>query len=78
MRAEATRELQKDKDSGKRSKQITDADVDSMCAMLHPDEYKAQEVRRREVKVMEESMAHLTEMWGSKCRSLQTMVGKQR
>jgi hypothetical protein len=78
MKHEASKTLQREKDQGLRSKQITDADVETMCAVIFPDEYKAQEVKRKKVKAVEESMANLTEMWISRCRSLNAMLSKSR
>jgi hypothetical protein len=78
IRQEATRELQRQKDQGSRNKTITDADVDSMCSLLHHDEYRAQEISRARVKAMVRSLEDLTEKWNSRCRSLQAMIGKLR
>lgn len=78
MRLEATRTLEREKDSGLRKKQITDGDVNAMCASLYPDEYRTQELRRAEVKAMEESLQHLSETWSGRCKTLQTILSKQR
>ena len=78
MRIEATKALQAEKQSGTRSKQITDADVETMCASLFPDEMRAQEVRRNKAHLTEKSLEHLVEVWSSKCRSLNALVGKGR
>lgn len=78
MRTEATRSLQYEKDKGLRSKQITDADVESRAAAMHPDQWRAQEVERVRVKSMVDSMGNLAEMWASRCKSLQVLLSKQR
>lgn len=78
MVSEATRDLQREKDSGVRSKQITDADVKSRVATMFPDEYKAQEERRRNVEFTVKSLERLAEIWMGKCRDLQALVGKLR
>ena len=78
MRRQATHALQREKEQGYRSKQITDADVTAMCATMWPDEWRAQEMKRATVKAMEESIANLDELANSRCRSLQTMLGKSR
>jgi hypothetical protein len=78
MRGRATRELQREKDEGHRSKAITDADVEAKMAALWPDEYKAATERGLRAKLMLKSMEHLAEAWGSRCRSLQTIHSKQR
>lgn len=77
-RKEATRRLQHEKNEKTRTKMITDADVESQIAIMFPDEWKAQEIRRTKMKAMVDSMQHLSEMWSSKCRSLQTMTSKLR
>ncbi len=77
-RKEATRRLQHEKNEKTRTKMITDADVESQIAIMFPDEWKAQELRRTKMKAMVDSMQHLSEMWSSKCRSLQTMASKLR
>jgi hypothetical protein len=78
MWSEANRVLQEEKKNGDRSKQITDADVKSMVASLHADEYKHQEVRRVRVKSMVDSCQNLCENWNQRCKSLNTMLGKER
>jgi len=78
MRIEAEKALQREKEQGYRSKQITDKDVESMVSTMFPDEYRVQEIRRLRAKQTEKSLDHLVEMWGSKCRSLNTLVGKGR
>lgn len=78
MRQEATKALQSEKAQGYRNKQITDADVDTMCASLFPDEWRVQEVKRNRAKLTEKSLEHLVEAWSSKCRSLNVLVGKGR
>lgn len=78
MRTEATRELQKEKDTGVRSKQITDADVTSKMAALYPDEFGATETKRTRLKAMVDHLEKFAELWASRCRSLQAMLGGVR
>jgi hypothetical protein len=78
MRHEATKALQREKEQGYRAKQITDADVASMCSHLFPDEWRAQESRRNRAHLAEKSLEHLVEVWASKCRSLNVLVGRGR
>lgn len=78
MWSEATRTLQKEKDDGLRSKQVTDADVKACAATLHPDEYVAQEVRKAKIKATVDSLENLSEQWNSRCRTLQAMLSKLR
>lgn len=74
----ANHDLQKEKNDGLRSKQITDADVKARIATLYPDEFQAQETRRAKIKATVESLEDLAEQWKSRCRTLQTMLGKLR
>lgn len=78
MRTEANRSLQEEKDKGQRNKAITDADVEARIATLYPDDYRTQELKRERVKAMVASMENLCELWMSRCRTLNTMLGKQR
>lgn len=78
MRGEATRALQREKESGSRNKTITEADVEAMCAVLHPDEWSAQQARRSRAAAMVKSLEHLCEVWNRRIQTLQTMFGKQR
>lgn len=78
MRLEATAVLQREKDQKLRNKMITDADVDAMCSSLYPEQWRAQEIKRRKVELMVKSMENLNECWMSRCRSLQAMLSKQR
>ncbi len=78
MRQQATTELQDEKEAGRRNKTITDADVVSRCALNWPDEFGAQEVKKKKVKAMEKSMEDLAAKWDSRCRSLATIATKLR
>ena len=78
MRSEATRSLQREKEQGLRSKMITDADVESRCATMFPDEYRAQELRRYDMHLMVDNLGNLVEEWNSRCKSLQVILSKQR
>lgn len=78
MHERSALDLQREKDSGQRSKQITDADIQARCALNWPDEYRAQELRQRYVKTAEESMANLYAVFELKCRNMATVVSKQR
>lgn len=77
-RGEALKDLEHDKKAGYRTKQITDADVEAQVAKAFPDEWRAQELRRVRARAMVDSLQNLAEIWASRCRSLQTMLSKQR
>ncbi len=78
MRAQATAQLQREKDQGARSKQITDADVGMMAAAMFQDEWTAQEGRRRKFEAMADSMKNLAECWMYRVKSIGVLHGKQR
>jgi len=78
MRTRAQEALQWEKDNGKRSKAITDADVESKMASLHPDEYESIRVERRRLELTAKRAEHEVENWSSRCRSLQTIASKLR
>lgn len=78
MIGDATRALQYDKEHGGRSKQITDADVQAKVSVLYPDEWRHQESKRRSVKLTVDSLSNLSDIWMSRCRTLQAMLAKLR
>ena len=78
MWSAATRDLQQEKVQGLRSKQVTDADVKARVATMFPDEYQAQEKRRRDLELTVKSLERLAEIWFNRCRDLQAMVGRLR
>lgn len=78
MVSQATHSLQSEKDAGTRSKQITDADVRARVATLFPDEWRAQERKRRDVELTVKSLERLAELWMGRTRDLQALVGKLR
>ena len=78
MWEEAQRSLQSEKDSGARSKQITDADVKARIAVLHPDQYKDQENRRRAVDFTVKALDRLADIWFKKLSNLEAHVAKLR
>jgi hypothetical protein len=70
----ATRELQREKDSGRRSKQITDADVKAMAAQMFADEWTAYESKTAKAKAMVDSLKDLADRWSGRCESLRAML----
>lgn len=78
MREQATRKLQAEKEAKIRNKMITDADVEGMAAILFPDEWREQQLTAEKVERTEKSMAHLAEMWASRCKSLNAMLSRSR
>lgn len=78
MEEEALRTLQHEKDQKSRAKMITDADVQTRVAILFPDEYRSQEIKRLKAKSMVDSMQNLADLWISRCKTLQVILSKQR
>lgn len=78
MWSEATRSIQKEKEDGIRRKAITNDDIKRRVATMFPDEYQAQEKKRRELKAAVESLERLAEIWVGKQRDAAALVGKNR
>lgn len=74
MRDSALSELHDEKADGKRTKQITDADVTSRVASKFPDEWTANEEALAKAALTEEHLKELCDSWRSKCASLRTML----
>ena len=74
MRSEATRELQREKTEGLRSKQITDADVVAKMAVLHPDEFRDRELFITRLDGMVEHLRKLADLATMRCTKTQTMI----
>jgi len=73
MRQQATATLQQEKDSGQRSKQITDADVESRIASIFADEWRQLELRRSKARLMVDHMQRLSDAWKERARDLRSM-----
>ena len=78
MRAEATAALQAEKDQGSRDKRLTEADVTAKIAEMYPDEFRDVEIRKKKFELAVEHAGAFSDLWSSKCRSLQTMLSKLR
>ncbi len=78
MWSKATTSLQAEKESGNRAKQITDADVRSRAATLYPDEYRAQEERRRSVELTVRALERHADIWFKKLGNLEAIASKLR
>jgi hypothetical protein len=78
MRDEAMRVLQNEKDAKLRSKAVTEADVRATSAKLFGDEWEHVETKRKEFDLLVDSCKNLVDAWFSRCKSLQTLLSKQR
>lgn len=78
IRTEAAAELQRERDSGLRTKQITDADVTAKAAALFPDEWRDLAARKVRAKLAVEHMERFADLWVSRCRSLGGLLASRR
>ncbi len=78
IRTEAASELQAEKDSGSRTKQITDADVRAKSAALFPDEWRDLAEKKVQAKLAVEHLERFADLWVSRCRSLGGLLASKR
>lgn len=78
MWEEANKALQHEKSTGHRAKQITDGDIKAKAAVLFPDEWPAQESKRREVELTVENMKQLAREANEHVEDLRVMLAKLR
>lgn len=74
MRKAATDELQLEKESGDRTKRITNDDVEAKMAEKFPDEVAAQEIARVKLSGVVDDMEHMTRRCDAKCSDLKTLL----
>ena len=75
---EASRELETEKSDKLRSKAITEADVRAKIMVLHPDEFVAQETRRKALKLTVEDLTYLVKVVAEGCEDTRVMLAKLR
>jgi len=78
MRAQAVAELQREKDAGLRTKQITDSDTTAKLAALFPDEWRDLQARKVESRKMLEHLERFADLWRSRCYSLSKLLESRR
>lgn len=78
MREQAERSLQEEKDRGKRSKTITEKDVELETCRMFPDAYARQEGLRRSHKAVEDRLKACIEVAQVRCRHLEGMMARLR
>lgn len=78
MKLEANRELQKEKDAKQRNKQITDADVATMCATLFGDQWVSDSLERAKYTDFESTLKDLYERCRERAYDLRVAVGALR
>ena len=78
MRREANDRLQREKDAGKRSKAITDADVSTLAAAMYSGDWPRIHERIAKAKGAADHLERLAELWRSRCSSARSMLETSR
>lgn len=78
MRDGAVAALQVEKTTGARSKQITDADVESKMAEMWPDEWRAIALDRLRSRKAVDKFEEFAKLWGTRAQTLQAELGTAR
>lgn len=75
---EANAKLQAEKAKGERSKQITDADVRYKMAEQHPDQFKHQEIQKKQFELAVKHAESFAGRWEQKARDIGVILGKMK
>jgi hypothetical protein len=78
MWASAVASLQAEKDEKRRSKAITDSDVEHRVHELFPDEYRAAKDKEDQFELVVDHLKDIAKKWESRCYSLNTLAGRGR
>jgi hypothetical protein len=78
MAAQARTELEREKETGQRSKQITQEDVKHKCLAMFPDEWRDLAERRVKGRKMLEHLERFAELWKTRCFSLAKQLEARR
>lgn len=78
MWTEASEVLEEEKAQGDRRKAITDADVRTKMAAIHPEQWRAAQLKRTQVKRLVDSCERLADLWRDRAKSLESLLGKGR
>lgn len=78
MRTQAVAALQGEKERGERTKQITDADVESRIALMFPDEWRAVSEKRAKARRMVAHLERLADVWRDRARDVRAMLETSR
>lgn len=76
--ATATAKLQEEKDRGRRSKAITEQDVEMKCAEHYPEDFRRHAVRAEQVKLMVKHAEEIAGLWKGRCSTLRTLLEQRR
>lgn len=77
LRGQAAAELQAEKESGARTKQITDADVRGKAALLFPDEWRALSEGKAKAELMVKHLERFADLWMRRCHSLAALLARR-
>jgi hypothetical protein len=75
MRERAYRELQDEKEQGKRNKTITDKDVDDRATIIYPREFRGYGAQRKEYGLMVENLGSIVKSFDHLNGALRSLVG---
>ena len=78
MRREANDRLQREKDAGKRSKAITDADVSTLAASMYPNDWPKIHERIAKAKGTAEHLERFADLWRSRCGTARSLLESSR
>lgn len=76
--AAASADLQRDKDNGARTKQITDADVRARIATMFPEQWSELQQRRIKARKTIEHLERFADLAKTRCFSLANMLATKR
>jgi hypothetical protein len=77
IRDAAKAALEQEKKDGKRSKQITDADIVAEMAQSFPDAWATIQSRRERAKRMVDHLQRLADLWQQRCHDVRALLGKR-
>jgi hypothetical protein len=77
MRERAYRELQREKEEGKRNKTVTDKDVDDRAALLYAMKWSGVQKQRGEYKLMVDELGMMVKSFDHLNNNLRALVGSQ-
>jgi hypothetical protein len=77
IRDAAKAALEQEKKDGKRTKQITDAEIVAEMAQRFPDAWATIQSRRERAKRMVDHLQRLADLWQQRCHDVRALLGKR-
>lgn len=74
MKEEARIELEDDKAAKRRTKSITEADVETLASEKHPEEWQAYKRRTARARAMVDNLYRLANLWQDRASALQALL----